>query len=182
MKTNLKQRGLKLALASAFVLGATAGGQAFAVTGQATTSADVAAPIKITLTTGTALDFGAFLPAATAGTLTVYTDGTRDPAPTGGVALVTSPTDAAEFLVEGAPDAGFSITVAASTLTGPGTAMTLAPKWDVTTGAAVGTNPASSTLSSTGAKTIYVGGTLSVGASQVAGAYSGTVDVTVEYN
>jgi hypothetical protein len=38
------------------------------------------------------------------------------------------------------------------------------------------------TLSGAGAQTLYVGGTLNVGAAQVAGVYTGTFDVTVTYN
>ena len=37
-------------------------------------------------------------------------------------------------------------------------------------------------LSAGGTQTLYVGGTLNVGATQVAGVYAGTFDVTVTYN
>jgi hypothetical protein len=45
-----------------------------------------------------------------------------------------------------------------------------------------GTDAVTSTLSSTGTDSFTLGGTLTVGASQVAGIYAGTFDVSVDYN
>jgi spore coat protein U-like protein len=179
MKTNLKQRGLKLALAFAFVLGATAGGQAFAAATSANTSAEVAEPIAIALVTGTSLDFGAFLPHATiADTVKISTAGVRSKAGTA-VTLVSSPVGRAQFNVTGAQDASYSISVTDNDLTSGANTMALTPVWDTTSGAS--TNPTTGTLDGTGKQSIYVGGDLAVGAAQVAGVYSGTVTVTVDY-
>ena len=70
----------------------------------------------------------------------------------------------------GASGASYSVTVPASvSLTGPGTAMT-----------ATLTNDGGGSLTG-GTDTFNVGGTLSVGASQTAGSYSGTYTVSVNY-
>lgn len=179
-KLNLKQHGLKLAMASAFVLGSVAmSGQALAATAQATTAATVITPIGITKAVD--IEFGSFAPGA-GGTVTVSTSGARTGS---GVVLsaVTATPAAAKFDVTGTGSATYAISYSNTVLTHTNTVdtMALALVSDLTAGNATTGTAATGTLTA-GAQSIYVGGVLTVGAAQVAGAYSGTVDVTVEYN
>jgi spore coat protein U-like protein len=59
--------------------------------------------------------------------------------------------------------------------------MALARISDLTAGDATSGEVTSGTLTG-GAQSIYLGGTLTVGETQVAGAYTGSVTATVEYN
>ncbi len=80
---------------------------------------------------------------------------------------------AAGFTAAGEGNQAYTISLPSSaTLTGPGTAMTLDTFTD--------DNPSPS-LPPAGSETFNVGGTLHVGASQAAGAYSGSISVTVNY-
>lgn len=135
----------------------------------------------IAITKAADLSFGEFAPGA-GGTVTVSTSGARTGS---GVILSTigsSPT-AAKFDVAGEADATYSITIAPDTSLSDGATntMALATFSDLTGGNATTGNVASGTLTG-GAESIYVGGTLTVGASQVAGTYTGNIVVTVEYN
>ena len=83
----------------------------------------------------------------------------------------------ATFTVGGEPNATYAITLpddATVTLTGAGDPMAITDF--------VSSPSGTGTLSGGGLQTLYVGGTLHVGAAQVAGVYSGTFDVTVTYN
>ncbi|SEL50095.1 protein of unknown function [Halomonas daqiaonensis] len=60
--------------------------------------------------------------------------------------------------------------------------MALAKISDLTGTGGASADVLTGTLSAAGDQTIYLGGTLSVGAAQVAGNYSGVVSATVEYN
>jgi hypothetical protein len=83
----------------------------------------------------------------------------------------------ATFTVGGEPNATYAITLpdnSTVTLTGPGDPMAVTDFASSPSG--------TGTLSGGGSETLYVGGTLNVGAAQVAGAYTGTFDVTVTYN
>lgn len=80
----------------------------------------------------------------------------------------------ADFTVQGSPSTAVDISYSnVVNLTGPGTAMTLS-----NLNADVGT---SLTLDGTGNGAFSVGGDLAVNAGQAAGYYSGSFDVTVEY-
>lgn len=135
----------------------------------------------ITITKATDLSFGEFAPGA-GGTVTVSTSGART---SSGAILSTigSSPSAAKFDVAGETDATYSITIspAAELSDGATNTMALATFSDLTAGNATSGNVASGTLTG-GAQSIYVGGTLTVGASQVAGTYTGNITVTVEYN
>lgn len=110
-----------------------------------------------------------------AGTVTVSTAGVRTN--TGDVLLVAS-TDvaAANFLVEGVPNATYAVTLPASATITSGTNSM------VVNGFA--SNPAggAGTLSGAGQQNLFVGATLNVNSAQVPGTYTGTFDVTVSYN
>ncbi|MGS0743767.1 DUF4402 domain-containing protein, partial [Glaciimonas sp. GG7] len=151
----------------------------------AATSATVLVPIAITKASD--LAFGAFAHGA-GGTVTVSTSGARTASGPILSSIGTTPT-AAKFNVTGDGSSTYSVTFAntsttlASTST-PADSMALAI-FSSFSGAGATTGDVSTgggTLAS-GAQSIYVGGALSVSATQVAHAdYTGSVAVAVEYN
>ena len=137
-----------------------------------------AAPVSWaqTVTATQALAFGSFAAAAVAGTVTVTAGGTRSSG--GGVILVPSGGGgAASFSVTGSPGATYAITL-------PSNGSVLLSSGSNTMGVNNFTSSPTSNgqLSGGGSQTLMVGATLSVGASQARGSYSGTFDVTVNYN
>jgi hypothetical protein len=157
----------KIGVLGAVMAAALLSGQAQAANSvSAGASVEIAAPIAITQ--DTALAFGNIGPSAASGTVTISTAGAKSV--TGGVTDLGGSAAAGEFTVTGASGASYSVTVPASvSLTGPGTAMT-----------ATLTDDASGTLTG-GSETFNVGATLSVGANQATGSYSGTYTVSVDY-
>lgn len=143
-----------------------------AASASANASATVITPIAIAKTAD--LAFGSFS-AATAGTVVIATDGTRSA--TGGVLLSSNTAvGAAAFDVTGQDTATYAITLPADgtvTLSGPGTAMAV--------DSFVSNPSGTGTLGATG-QAVNVGATLTVGSAQAEGAYSGTFNVSVEYN
>lgn len=135
-------------------------------------SAEVMTPISISNTA--ALRFGKFS-ALTGGTVVISTAGARSA--TGAVVLSsTNAGGAASFTVSGDANATYTVTL-------PNSA-TLTHGVDNTKTMSVGSFTASGTgtLSGAGTETISVGATLTVGNAQTTGTYSGTFDVSVEYN
>lgn len=149
-------------------------------TATGTSTATVIAPIEITAMLP--LAFGSFV-AGTGGSVTVNTDNTRDV--TGLVVeSAVGTVSAARFDVDGTGAATYSIAIDDDAiLSGPGVPMVLATCSALVGAAscATGANITEGTLVA-GAQSFYVGGTLLVAASQAEGDYSGTFDVTVEYN
>lgn len=137
-------------------------------------SAEVMTPIAISNTA--ALRFGKFS-ALTGGTVVISAAGARSA--TGAVVLSsTNAGGAASFSVTGDNNATYAITL-------PNSA-TITHGVDNTKTMSIGTftsNPSGTgTLSAGGAQTLSVGATLTVGNAQTTGSYSGTFDVSVEYN
>jgi Domain of unknown function (DUF4402) len=131
-------------------------------------------PITINLTRD--LDFGRLIIATTAGRATVNprTDvRTR----TGGVTLAPGGTPgAARFVVSGTPSRPVQVTLGTRpTLTRSGGTETM------TMTALTMNGGVNRTLTAAGTLDLRVGGTLAVAANQVAGVYSGTFTVTVDY-
>jgi spore coat protein U-like protein len=128
------------------------------------------------------LTFGKFS-ALTGGTIKVDTDGAISV--TGAVKNGTGSTGtAARFDVTGDGSNTYSISHSGSTALTNGTPaedMALTKVSALTAASGTTTQVTSGTLSS-GAQSIYVGGTLAVASGQPAGAYTGNVIVTVEYN
>lgn len=93
---------------------------------------------------------------------------------TSGVKLVSSrPGASGEFSVTGQPNTTVTVTLPGSiTLTGPGAAMTVKN---------FTSSPTTATLDATGKLTLKTGASLSVGAAQKSGTYSGTYSLTVSY-
>ncbi|MEP7348473.1 MAG: DUF4402 domain-containing protein [Sphingorhabdus sp.] len=159
----------KVALLGAFAAAAMVSTGANAATQSATAEVDILAPVV--LSPVTTLDLGVVAVGAVAGTVTLpNSSDTR----TCSASLTCVGTAArGSFQVTSATN-GYviAITVPASTsLTGAGApmALTLSP------------SAASITFNSAALQTIYVGGTLSVGASQTAGTYTGTYNVSADY-
>ena len=162
----------KLSLAALIVMMAYAS-STLALSTQNDGSANIVAPLNIFKIRD--LQFGDIAPSLTqAGTVQVgaWSNQTCSAALT---CFSTSPVTNTKYRVEGAADAVYTISVPSDvTLNGSGTASgenmsaTLAPQ------------KSTGTLDS-GVDLFWIGGTLSVGANQAVGDYSGTFTVTVEY-
>jgi hypothetical protein len=169
-----KQRAIKSALISAFVLGAAVlGASSYAAnTATSNATATVIAPIAIVGTVD--LQFGKFAASGTTGTVVMTPAGVRTA--TGGVVLsAVAPGAAASYNVTGDTTASYTITL-------PASAVTITSGANNMTVASFTSTPATTGTLTAGAQTLTVGGTLSVGASQATGAYTGTYTVTVQYN
>lgn len=158
----------------AVLVSAFAGASAQAASATANATAEVITPITISKTAD--LRFGKFA-AGTGGTVVISTAGARSA--TGAVVLSAGNVGgAASFTVSGDANATYAITL-------PGSAATIT-RVSGTETMSVGTftsNPAATgTLSAGGSETLNVGGTLTVASAQVVGSYTGTFDVSVEYN
>lgn len=164
MRTNGMKRALVGAAIAAFALNATA---AHAATESATASAKILRDITITKTSD--LQFGSIVSTTSAATVTVTTGGARTCS--GGLVCVGTPT-AAAFNVQGSEGAVVSFTGPAS--------VTLNGSVSGSMTAALNYSSNSQTLGATGAN-FQVGGVLNVGASQAAGDYTGTFNVTANY-
>jgi Mat/Ecp fimbriae major subunit len=159
----------KLAIAGAIIAAGMASTGANAATQTATAKVEILAPVV--LSPVTTLDLGVVAVGATGGTVALpNTSNTR----TCSATLTCVGTAArGSFQVTSATN-GYviAITVPASTsLTGVGSpmAMTLSP------------SATSITFNSASLQTIYVGGTLTVGNNQAAGTYTGTYNVSADY-
>ncbi|MCE9661951.1 DUF4402 domain-containing protein [Halomonas sp. M5N1S17] len=182
--TVIRKSFRRTVLASVVALGAFGASNSFAAESTTTATGTVIAPIAITNPVN--LNFGRFVAGVAVGTVKVDTNGSRTA--TGDAFLPTvgpTPT-AAQFLVTGGADATYTISWTGAVLTnttGAGAeTMTLARISDLTGGGGASADVLSGALSAGGDQTIYLGGTLSVGAAQVAGVYTGDVTATVEYN
>ena len=170
MRNSLRLVAVGAALAAAsFATSASA-----AATATATATAEILS--SLTLTADSALNFGQIAP-NTGGTVTVNADNTVSQT---GAVVWTGTRAPAGFTVTGSNNASVVVTL-------PTTASTLY----------LGGNPAATDtmsldnfntdpvgafqLSGTGQGNFTVGGRLTVGANQAAGTYSGTFDVSVEY-
>ena len=124
-----------------------------------------------------ALAFGKFV-AGSGGSVTVNASGARSAS--GGVLLLASGGGTvAQFNITGDPNATYAVTLPADdvvTITIAGGGSSMAVNSFVSSPASTGT------LGGGGAQTLKVGATLTVGASQAVGNYSGTFSVIVVYN
>ena len=144
-------------------------------------SATVIVPIEITKSAD--LIFGKFAP-GDGGEVTVDTDSARTT--TGTIPSVSgaSPT-AAKFDVTGDGNSTYAITWSGATeLTDSGSSETMALSniSDLTGAGATSGEVVEGMLNGSGAQSIYLGGELTVGASQADGNYIGDVAATVEHN
>jgi hypothetical protein len=174
----------RAAVASLFVLAAGWGGSAQAATGSSAASAKVVAPIAIStgLTGANSLRFGSFSSTGTAGTVVISALGARtfsSDTVFKGVGTGQASFGTANFAVTGEANLTYAITL-------PTADVTLTHTGDNTKTMLVNaftSNPASpGTLSAGGSQTLAVGATLNVGATPTAGSYTGSFDVSVDYN
>jgi len=173
--STFNRRALYAALASALALGGTdIVSSAYAITANAT--ANVVQAISVAETR--VLNFGKFV-ASSGGTVVLTNVDVTVPS---GTSVRVNPSTAAsgKFTVTGDGGASYTFTAASSTtLTGT----------DTTTMAVTGITPSvttggllDGTTGSAGTQIVYVGATVTQGASNGAGLYSGTYAVTVDYN
>ena len=160
------------AIAAGLSGGAAQAATGNSATGTGTANAVVVGPLQITHNTGAALNFGSFT-AGTGGTVSVTSAGVASA--TGDVGLVTGSTPTADaFTVVGTPNRAFGIVASSSNTVSTGGANPATMPFTVSAA-----NSASLTAGGTFA--LAVGGTLTVGSGQAAGAYTGTYTVTVTY-
>ncbi|APG62100.1 hypothetical protein LPB140_03945 [Sphingorhabdus lutea] len=129
------------------------------------------------------LDFGAIIPATTAGTVTIAPDGTRSK--TGNVVLVGNTHQPASFTGQGTFNQRVDISVGANSffINGPGAPMRVRT---ITVGstptAILTTTPLRFRISAISGIFLFpVGATLEVGANQTPGKYTGTWNITLNY-
>jgi Mat/Ecp fimbriae major subunit len=135
----------------------------------ATAEVEILAPVTLSETAG--LDFGIVAAGLSAGTVTIGT-GANTAGCSAGLACVGT-SSRGVFSVTGADTTTVVITVDASTTLSNGT-----PADDMT----VTLTPSVTTLAANGApQTFYVGGVLAVAGSQTAGTYTGSYDVSADY-
>jgi Mat/Ecp fimbriae major subunit len=159
-------RAIAGATVAAIGLGSTA---AYAAPVSASATARAQILRQITLTNTSDLDFGTIVSGAAGSTVVVTGAGAR----TCGAGLTcTGTTTGANFNIVGTNNAVVTVTGSNSvSLTSGANTMSASL---VRSGTAV-------TLSATGTGSVQVGGTLTVGATQADGAYTGTFSVTVDY-
>lgn len=162
---------------AAFALAITAAaGSAVAASVNASSTSVVVTPIAIAKSAD--LSFGAFAASGSSGTVTVLPDGSRSVS--GGVTAAGGTPTAARFDVTGSGGLNYSISLTNTTLTSGGDSMSFTVNSDTTASTST-SSVTSGTLSGGGTQSIFVGGVLSVGASQAAGTYTGSITATVEY-
>ena len=144
-----------------------------AATDTANASVTILAPITITADVADEMDFGDVSP-DTVATTVVLTPGGAVSSPDGAGIFGGTP-NGGNFDITGAGNLAYDITLPLNgvvTLAGPGAAMSVDSFTDSAGGA--------SALAA-GVDTFDVGATLTINANQTAGGYSGTYDVTVNY-
>lgn len=158
----------KIALMGAFAAAAMVSTGANAATQTANAEVDIIAAVQ--LAQGPGLDLGVVASSTVAGTVALP-NSSNVRACSGGVTCVGA-AQRGEFTVSGATS-GYVV------------AITVAPSTTLTSGGnnmALTLSPSMTSFTSTGAAQVfYVGGTLSVGANQAAGTYTGQYNVSADY-
>jgi hypothetical protein len=145
------------------------------ITKTASAAANIITPITLTKTLDMSFGNIAVNPTAPGGTVTLPAASTATRTITGGITLptVNGLVQAAKFTVNGEGTSAYSIAIPGTiTITSSSNTMTIVPL----------SNPSGSGALVGGTQDIYVGGTLTVGASQAVGSYTGTFNLTVNYN
>ena len=161
--------------AIALVVIASASNSFGQTTSTATSSASATILTPIAIANSVPLNFGTIGAVAVASTVTLAANDSRTQI--GGATLFTvgAPAKAGVFAITGTPNSAFNITLPGTvTINGSGAPMTII-NWVSDLGAA-------STMLNNGTKSLVVTATLNVGAAQAAGTYSGSYDVSVNYN
>ncbi|NSW93941.1 MAG: DUF4402 domain-containing protein [Bacteroidales bacterium] len=164
----------KILFVSVMLFAFAMGAYSQSATTTASASAVIIAPLTITVQTN--LHFGTVMRSAAAGTVTVSpTDGSRSAL--GGVTLsALAPLHSrAVFRVDGETGRTYSISL-------PATDVLISNGTDQMEVNTFTSDPTPTGSIVAGTSTLYVGATLNVDANQASGAYTGTFDVTVNYN
>jgi Mat/Ecp fimbriae major subunit len=163
---------IKFAVAGTVIAAAMASTSAYAATETADATVNVLGPIAITV--DNSLDFGTVAPGPSGGTVALTA--ASDVAVCTGVACLPGSSKRGEFHISTAIN-GAVINIAvdnAIDLTGAGDPMSL-------TGLSMSDADGKITYSSTTPEAVFVGGTLTVNAGQAAGVYTGSFDITADY-
>lgn len=163
---------IKFAVAGTVIAAAMASTSAYAATETADATVNVLGPIEITV--DNPLNFGTVAPGPSGGTVVLGT--ASDVATCTGVACLAGTSARGEFHISNAID-GAVISIAVGNpvdLIGAGDPMTL-------TGLQMSDADGEITYSSTTPEAVFVGGTLTVNAAQAAGVYTGSFDITADY-
>ena len=152
-------------------------------------SASANAGVKIvkalTLTKTADLHFGTMTIPTAGVVISLSTTNARTADVPGNITLLPQAPVAANaaYTVAGSADATYAITLPSSnvTINGPGSAYTIVNNFVAKT-ASTGTDGLTGTLNGSGADSFVVGAKLNLAGSQAFGIYSGTFDVTVNYN
>ncbi len=157
--------------AAIFAFSTISFGQANNATGTAQAAANIVTPISITKNID--LNFGNIAASGSGFTVALSADGVRNSTGgTGTLPSVIGTVTAAEFTAAGLTGATYAVTLPTSiTITNGTNTMTVDGFVSNSTNTLTG-----------GSETFNVGATLNVGANQVAGAYTGNFNVTVNYN
>ena len=170
---------LALTAVSVFAVGVGYSSQSNAAPGPSPLTANASAEIlaQITLEEMRLLDFGKISPNGTASTVVIDGDSTGARSSANAAILVTSdPGQSGQIEIKGANNASITITVSSASgiLANPSSDTMAIGSFTHSAGA----TPA---LNASGELMLYTGATLSVGATQPAGVYTGTYTVTAVY-
>ncbi len=170
-----------LFIAAIFVIATFASHEASAQTSATASSVPASATIAsaMGITKDTNLSFGIVSPAA-GGTSTLILDESDGRTVAGGATLVGGGTvTSASFSVTGDNSATYAFTSPGTVVLSSG-----ANSMNVDTWTGLSANSGTSTLSldGTGADTMTIGATLNMAAAQAAGDYTGTFNITIDYN
>lgn len=161
---------MKLALAGAIVATGMVSNAAYAATEQADATVQVLAAVQLSAVTD--LDFGVVAASAAGGTVTLN------------AAAAATPSSVGVIAISGGAPGSFQVTQATNgeliDLTVGNPAPLSGPGPDIALSGLTLSN-ASITFNSASLQTVYVGGTISLNPNQPAGTYTGTFDVTAEY-
>jgi hypothetical protein len=138
----------------------------------------------ITLTVDVPLEFGNLaVQAGVAGTVELTAAAATVATPTAGVTLLTGTTrTAAQYTIGGVASYVYTITVPADGIVSITDGTNFMDVSTFTFASVAAPSVTGGTLTAGGADVFYVGATLEVDAAQAPGIYSGTFDVTVNYN
>lgn len=130
--------------------------------------------VPLTITKINDLDFGTVITSATSGTVSIAADGSGQSVTGGVTALASAPGAAAQFAGAGSPNEQVDLFLAppATIKDGLGNSMPISMNLEST----------SVVIDSTRAFFVGVGGTVSVGANQADGVYTGTFTILAQYN
>jgi Mat/Ecp fimbriae major subunit len=157
------------AVIAAAIFGLSAHAQAATATASAT--ATILAPVQLTKTAD--LAFATIVTGSAADTVIVSSAGARS---CGSNLTCSGAVAAAAFNVAGSASTSYAITL-------PGTVTISSGTNNMSVGTFTSSKAGNvSTLNSSGADSFTIGATLSVGANQAAGSYSGSFSVAVDYN